>query len=88
VFGTMAAMHRFEGKTREDNVAMRRAFIRCGWLKEAHYRQGWLIEGGPPVASVAYGILRRHWETRSVTPLMWEDLRWPGGGWTTHTSNW
>jgi RimJ/RimL family protein N-acetyltransferase len=73
VFGTMPAVNRFEGQTREDNVPMRRAFVRCGWLKEAHYREGWPVEGGPPVASVAYGILRRDWETGTVTPLVWDD---------------
>jgi RimJ/RimL family protein N-acetyltransferase len=74
VFGTMPAVNRFEGQTREDNVPMRRAFVRCGWLKEAHYREGWPVEGGPPVASVVYGILRRDWEAGTVTPLVWEDL--------------
>ncbi|MFK5633682.1 MULTISPECIES: GNAT family N-acetyltransferase [unclassified Ornithinimicrobium] len=74
VFGTMPEVNRFEGQTREDNVPMRRAFLRCGWLKEAHYREGWPVEGGRPVASVAYGILRHDWETGTVTPLVWEDL--------------
>lgn len=74
VFGTMPQVNRFEGQTREDNLAMRRAFLRCGWLKEAHYRQGWPVEGGEPVASVAYAILRRDWETGTTTPLVWEDL--------------
>ncbi|WP_188037664.1 GNAT family N-acetyltransferase [Actinotalea sp. JY-7885] len=74
VFGTMPDVHRFEGQTREDNVAMRRTFLRCGWLKEAHYREGWPVAGGQPVASVAYAILRRDWETGTTTPFVWEDL--------------
>lgn len=74
VFGTMADVNRFEGQTREDNIAMRKTFLRCGWLKEAHYRAGWPVEGGEPVASVAYGILRRDWETGTTTALVWEDL--------------
>lgn len=74
VFTTMPAVNRFEGQTREDNVAMRRAFLRSGFLKEAHYREGWPVAGGRSVASVAYGILRRDWETGTVTPLVWEDL--------------
>ncbi len=73
VFGTMD-VHRFEGQTREDNVAMRTTFLRCGWLKEAHYREGWPVEGGAPVASVAYAVLRRDWESGTTTTFVWEDL--------------
>ena len=57
-----------------DHLAMRRTFLRCGWLKEAHYREGWPVEGGTPVASVAYAILRRDWESGTTTPFVWEDL--------------
>lgn len=74
VFATMPAVHRFEGQTREDNIAMRRTFLRCGWVKEAHYREGWPVDGGEPVASVAYGILRRDWLTGQTTTFVWEDL--------------
>lgn len=73
-FSTLPEINRFEGQTREDNIAMRRAFLRCGFLKEAHYREGWPVEGSTPVASVAYAILRRDWETGRVTPFVWEDL--------------
>jgi RimJ/RimL family protein N-acetyltransferase len=74
VFRTMLDVNRFEGQTREDNIAMRKVFLRCGWLKEAHYREGWPVEGAAPVASVAYGILRRDWETGETAPFVWEDL--------------
>ncbi|GAA1185360.1 hypothetical protein GCM10009584_29240 [Ornithinimicrobium humiphilum] len=74
VFTTMPEVNRFEGQTREDNVAMRRVFLRCGFLKEAHYREGWPVEDGRRLASVAYAILRRDWETGTVTPFVWEDL--------------
>lgn len=74
VFTTMPKVNRFEGQTREDNIAMRRVFLRCGWLKEAHYRQGWPIEGGEAVASVAYAILRQDWESGETTTFVWEDL--------------
>lgn len=74
VFTTMAKVNRFEGQTREDNTAMRRTFLRCGWLKEAHYREGWPVDGGAPLASVAYGILRRDWESGQTTTFVWEDL--------------
>ena len=63
VFTTMPAVNRFEGQTREDNIAMRKTFVRAGFVKEAHYREAWPVENGPPVASVGYGILRRDWQT-------------------------
>ncbi|MDQ0734686.1 GNAT family N-acetyltransferase [Arthrobacter agilis] len=74
VFSTLPDTHRFEGQTREDNIAMRKTFLRCGWAKEAHYREGWPVQGGTPVASVAYSILRRDWETGQTTTFVWEDL--------------
>ncbi|GAA1150413.1 GNAT family N-acetyltransferase [Ornithinicoccus hortensis] len=74
VFGTMPAVNRFEGQTREDNIAMRKTFLRAGWVKEAHYRQGWPVEGGAPVASVAYGILRQDWESGGTSTFDWDDL--------------
>lgn len=73
VFTTLDT-HRFEGQTREDNIAMRKTFLRCGWLKEAHYREGWPVEGATPLASVAYAILRRDWESGHTTTFVWEDL--------------
>lgn len=74
VFTTMPEVRRFEGQTREDNVAMRRTFLRAGFLKEAHYREGWPVQDGAPLASVAYAILRSDWETGTTTPFVWEDL--------------
>lgn len=73
VFDRFPEVRRFEGQTREDNVAMRKTFLRAGWVKEAHYRDGWPVEGGDPVASVAYAILRRDWESGTATPVPWED---------------
>lgn len=60
---------RFEGQTREDNLAMRRTFDRCGWVLEATYRDGWPVEGGEPKASVAYSVLRRDWTSGTSTPV-------------------
>lgn len=74
VFTTLPDVDRFEGQTREDNVAMRVLMRRCGFVKEAHYREAWPVEGGASLASVAYAILRRDWETGTITPLVWDDL--------------
>lgn len=73
VFRTLPSVTRFEGQTREDNVPMRRTFLRAGWVKEAHYREAWPVEGGAAVASVGYGILRRDWESGTTTPVPWDD---------------
>jgi len=74
VFTTMPAVDRFEGQTREDNIAMRKTFVRAGFVKEAHHRDGWPVEDGRSLASVAYGILRRDWQTGRTTPVVWDDL--------------
>lgn len=60
---------RFEGQTRDDNLAMRATFLRAGWVKEAHYREGW----EPGHASVAYAILRADWEAGTTTPVPWDE---------------
>ncbi len=74
VFTTLPAVNRFEGQTREDNIAMRKTFLRAGFVKEAHYREGWPVENGPRLASVGYSILRGDWQTGRTTPVVWDDL--------------
>lgn len=73
VFGRFPSVRKLEGQTREDNVAMRRAFRRAGWVKEAYYREGWPVAGGDPLASVAYAILRSDWRSGTTTPVPWDD---------------
>jgi RimJ/RimL family protein N-acetyltransferase len=75
VFTTMPAVNRLEGQTREDNIAMRKSFIRSGFVKEAHFREAWPTENGEAVASTAYGILRRDWQTGQTTTFEWNDLK-------------
>ena len=74
VFGSQPQAHRFAGRTREDNVAMRKTFLRSGFLKEAHYREDWLLDDGARIASVTYAVLRRDWELGSPTEFSWEDV--------------
>lgn len=73
VFTTMD-VNRFEGHTREDNIAMRSTFIRGGWSKEAHYRRAWPATGQAPRDSVAYAILREEWESGTAVDVHWHDL--------------
>lgn len=72
IFAENPRVQRIEGNTRADNVAMRRAFEANLYVKEAHYRDGWTVEGGEPTDSVAYATLRRDWEKGSVTPVDWD----------------
>ena len=69
VFETMPDVDRFEGQTRVDNSPMLRTFQRAGWVKEAHYRRGWPVDGGEPLASVAYAMLRQDWASGTTTPV-------------------
>lgn len=68
-FTSHPGVTRIEGQTREDNIAMRRTFARCGWVHEAHYRDGWPVEGAEPLAALAYSVLRRDWSSGTTTPL-------------------
>ena len=72
VFGQWPHVTRIEGHTRDDNVGMRRAFRRAGFVKEAHHRQAW---PGPERVhdSVGYGILRTDWQRGTLTPVDWDD---------------
>lgn len=74
VFTEMPEAIRFEGQTREDNIAMRRAFVKAGFLKEAHYRMGWPTSEGQYVASIAYAMIRPDWESGKTTEFVWDDL--------------
>ena len=66
---TTTDKHRLAGETRVDNVAMRRVFERCGWVREAHYRQSWPTEDGSWTDSVGYAILRDDWQRRPAGRL-------------------
>ena len=73
VFATYPDTQRFEGQTRVDNVAMRKTFLRCGWVKEAHYRAAWPAHDGRLMDSVVYGLLRTDWLSGQPTPVDWFD---------------
>jgi RimJ/RimL family protein N-acetyltransferase len=64
---------RLEGTTRQDNVAMRRAFVAAGFVKEAHYRRAWPGRDGEAHDAVGYAILRSDWRSGRTTPVAWVD---------------
>ncbi|WP_345473241.1 GNAT family protein [Glutamicibacter ectropisis] len=74
VFTEMTDVVRFEGQTREDNLPMRRTFVKAGFLKEAHYRMGWPMGDGQFVSSVAYSMIRPDWKSGKTTEFIWDDL--------------
>ncbi|MFD5617219.1 GNAT family N-acetyltransferase [Streptomyces yangpuensis] len=74
LFAEFPGIRRIEGTTRQDNTAMRRTFRRCGYVKEAHYRDGWPAADGSAVHdAVGYAILRRDWLTGTATLPTWDD---------------
>jgi RimJ/RimL family protein N-acetyltransferase len=73
LFTEFPQVRRIEGTTRQDNRAMRRTFTRCGYVKEAHWRQAWAGRDGTRYDAIGYAILRGDWETGTVTPPDWDD---------------
>ena len=64
LFTEFPDIDRIEGTTRQDNRAMRRTFIRCGYVKEAHWRRSWAGRDGTLYDAIGYGILRSDWGDR------------------------
>ncbi len=73
LFTRGAGLVRIEGQTREDNVAMRGLFRKCGYVHEATYRRGWPTAGGDRLCSVGYAVLREDWERGTTTPVAWTE---------------
>jgi RimJ/RimL family protein N-acetyltransferase len=73
VFEAYPKTIRIEGQTREDNLAMRRAFLRGGYVKEAVYRRAWPDEHGNRLDGIGYAVLRTDWESGTVTPVDWTE---------------
>lgn len=74
VFNTYPNKNRFEATTRQDNIPMRKVLEKCGFVKEAHYRQSWPDKDNVKVDTVGYGILRKDWQNKTKTPVNWNDL--------------
>ncbi|WP_405787489.1 GNAT family N-acetyltransferase [Streptomyces sp. NBC_01367] len=75
LFTALPRIRRIEGTTRRDNAAMRRTFRRCGYVQEAHYREGWPSADGTVHDAVGYAILRRDWAAGTTTAPAWDDER-------------
>ncbi|ARD48040.1 GNAT family N-acetyltransferase [Sporosarcina sp. P33] len=65
---------RIQGHTRHDNAAMRKAFERAGFVKEAHLRQAWFFpKENTYYDAVTYGMTREDYLAGTTTPVRWED---------------
>lgn len=71
VFNTFDNVTRIEGYTREDNIAMIKLFLKCGFVKEAHHRKSWEQSDGEIFDSVGYCILKEDWLSGNTTPVNW-----------------
>ncbi len=67
------SLNRIEGTTRADNLAMRKVFLNCGFVKEGHYRKSWTTASGHLQDTVRYSILRSDWQSGITTPVNWND---------------
>jgi len=72
VFTRFPGKHRIEGQTREDNVAMRKVFVRGGYAQEAVYRRAWPSADGEMMDGIGYAILRGDWESGTTTQVRWD----------------
>jgi RimJ/RimL family protein N-acetyltransferase len=73
LFTEFPGIRRIEGTSRQDNQAMRRTFRKCGYVKEAHYRQAWPGHDGTIYDAVGYAILHTDWQSGSITMPEWDD---------------
>jgi RimJ/RimL family protein N-acetyltransferase len=72
VFNRYPNKRRIEGQTREDNAAMRRVFVRGGYVQEAVYRRAWPKQDAEPADGIGYAMLRGDWESGETTPVRWD----------------
>jgi RimJ/RimL family protein N-acetyltransferase len=74
VFTKMPEKIRIEGYTRHNNVAMRIVFRKCGYIKEGHYRRRKnQLQKDTYYDIIGYGITRKDWEQKKITPVNWHD---------------
>lgn len=64
---------RIEAHTRVDNLAMRKTFNSCGYVKEGYFRDAWENDDGSIYDCVCYAIIRKDWENNKTTPIRLDD---------------
>ena len=74
VFTELENIDRIEANTRQDNYAMRKVFLKGGYVKEAHFRKAWVCHNGDVYDAIGYGITKEDWLNGTVTPVIWDDF--------------
>jgi len=69
LFETWSELERIEGSTRVDNLAMRKVFLQCNYVKEGHFRKAWPTVDSRQLDSIHHGILREDWINQMITPV-------------------
>ena len=75
VFNLPEKKIRIEAYTRSDNLGMRKAFTKSGFVKEGYLRQAWENDDGTISDSLCYAVIRSDWEQGIVTPIKINE--WP-----------
>ncbi|MGB3341436.1 MAG: GNAT family protein [bacterium] len=76
IFTTMPEKIRIEGYTRQGNVAMRKVFLKCGYVKEGYYRKRKnQVQKDLCYDIIGYGITRDAWKQKKVMPINWYDKK-------------
>ena len=65
---------RIEAYTRSDNLAMRKAFTKSGFVKEGYLRDAWENNDGNYSDAICYAVIRADWENNTVTPIKIDEL--------------
>ncbi len=65
---------RIEAYTRSDNLAMRKAFTKSGFVKEGYLRNAWENNDGSYSDALCYAVIREDWEKHTITPIKIDDL--------------
>ena len=65
---------RIEAYTRSDNLAMRKAFTKSGFVKEGYLRNAWENNDGGYSDALCYAVIREDWEKHTITPIKIDDL--------------
>ena len=73
IFDAHPRTRRIEAQTRSDNIAMRRCFVRGGYVQEAVYRRAWPDADGRLLDGIGYAILREDWESGTTTPVVFDE---------------
>lgn len=73
LFESRTQTDRIEATTRADNVGMRKALERAGFVKESHWRRAWPDANGGVHDGVGYGMLRDDWVSGNTTAVDWHD---------------